>query len=592
MSLNDWIDAFHTYLISSSNEESISNLLKVVPFETICSCCIHPDANDDLRETAQRVTSKLITTQSISSKYIQTAFFNLICGRSDSEGGKKLMEFLKSLVSHDDEENKQLIKTILGQVFQVTCIANAYTKNEASNSANQLSSFILSDLLNQIMMPLFDHDQLSYSNVVTESLLTALSGEVLHTLVMPSTMGLQDSALEELSKRWHRKELTNDERDSFVDWILDLELIKELKGRIKGEIELKAGRSSSAPDVVRVRAGSLLIKLADQSSAVSKEAVAEDWMGLTINTLYRTDDVLLKLTAGELIIEELLNSETGMKYVWTSKLYLTCLADLQDETLDIALTLALTRLLSNIVEKVPEARHELLEEEKLTFLKTVRDLIDATPSDAHYITKKCAALSSIGCIASRLNVPGITALNKHVPEWITELELSLRSGTESELMAALMAVARILGGIDSSNDFVEKDHPLVQQVLHDFSERLSSRIVDSVASRPFPAPREVGFRLLTGFLSRGIRKPLEEFCGKIELQTLLFAPPYADPATVKYAKHEFVKVAVSLYQPWIKENCSNKDFVKALSSYANHDAFFTPDEYKGSQVEVADKFAE
>eukprot|EP01054_Gregarina_sp_Poly1_P005093 Gregarina_sp_Poly_1__5092@NODE_269_length_10312_cov_190_473011_g234_i0_p4_GENE_NODE_269_length_10312_cov_190_473011_g234_i0NODE_269_length_10312_cov_190_473011_g234_i0_p4_ORF_typecomplete_len327_score43_18Proteasom_PSMB/PF10508_9/1_4e15_NODE_269_length_10312_cov_190_473011_g234_i083269306 len=326
-------------------------------------------------------------------------------------------------------------------------------------------------------------------------------------------------------------------------------------------------------------------------------------MGLTISTLYQTDDILLKLTAGELILGELLKSDAGLEYVWNRQFYKACLNDLADKNVEPALLISLIRLISNIIERVPPSRPALLK--NAAYLKSVQNMLATPPSDPDYVTKKSVGLSAMGCIGSKLNVEGLKTLNERIPQWITKLEFSLRSGTESELMAAMMATARILGGIESDGEHIpHPNDPLIQQTLTAFASSLCPRIVESVANRPFPAPREVGFRLLTGFLLRGIKAPIEEFCAKIELQTLLFSPPYADPAVVKYAKHEFVRAAVSLYECWIQTNCANRDFIKALKAYATHDAFFIPEEYKGngqfsavlkgaagSQVTVAEKFA-
>eukprot|EP01054_Gregarina_sp_Poly1_P005092 Gregarina_sp_Poly_1__5091@NODE_269_length_10312_cov_190_473011_g234_i0_p5_GENE_NODE_269_length_10312_cov_190_473011_g234_i0NODE_269_length_10312_cov_190_473011_g234_i0_p5_ORF_typecomplete_len279_score42_28DUF1462/PF07315_11/4DUF1462/PF07315_11/31Phage_int_SAM_2/PF12834_7/0_12DUF2688/PF10892_8/23DUF2688/PF10892_8/12_NODE_269_length_10312_cov_190_473011_g234_i0933210168 len=272
MSVNDWIEAFRSFLIAPLNQASIASLVTQVPFETICACCIHPDASESLREEAQRVVMRFVTYQPMSNEYIQKPFAQLLLGSSD-EPSQKLFNFMKALVNHEDAENKFLLKPVLGQVIQVISISSALSKH--NSSMMHLNVQIIDQLLHEIMLPMFDHDQLSFSEVVSHSMKRGIKGEVLHCLTMPSSMGIENDHVEALAKKWHKQEMSISEMDDFADWILSIGLINELKDRLVGKAKLTAGAQSSSVDVVKVRAGSLLIQLCDICAKCLRQAEQE-----------------------------------------------------------------------------------------------------------------------------------------------------------------------------------------------------------------------------------------------------------------------------------------------------------------------------
>lgn len=580
-------EALDLFLASPATLQSIRLLLDKIPFDVLCRTVIDATSDDSVRDICGHAIRKCLQVQPICAQFCLQPLNTLIL---EAEKGRKNLKpdavakahafqiFIEELAESNKVEAQRCLKPALGPMLQF-CSVLSWALIEAKKSSKCVVT-VSKTIFRHVLLPLFDSEDTGISQMVHDALIAGLSGKILPATIQADDFDegfeLSSSLKRQIDiqiLKWQSQKTDDASKNSFTAWFTQIGAGQSFMERLTGTASLDTANSRSASkDVIKVRTACILAEVASLAPSLSLQARTENWFGTIISEIYETNDLLLKLSGAELIVQHLLSSRAGTEHIWEHRLDKIFLKDLENpdmaETFGHGLKLAIIRLLANIVEHVEASRDAIYSEDK-TLIRRISECLDWPSSDAHALVHHTTGLSAVASIVSKMNQPGLSKLENEMPEWLEKYRQFLSSPSEEEVMAALTGLLKIVNCVPHDSS----------RILKTVEEQLGPQIITVMITKPFIGPRELCFKVLKSFLLEGIRQPLENFCKSSELQSALFAPLGSDPPALKYAKHDFVKAAFSSNSEWLEANC-DKDFYNAMVYYKDNSAFSVPPQYQ------------
>lgn len=271
-----------------------------VPISVLCKTLIAPDVDADVRERVAMALSRALQVQTVCVRFCLIPLSALILKSDHWRGGavdeaaaaegEELLAFLQELAEGSECADVTLsLRKALSPMLQLLSGLCLCLETPPSASVGKL-------LLSTVMLPLLDADDTSASEIAREVVTAGLDGRMLyvvveakdfHPLLLSSVRDLAQAEVQLL--KWQRGELSDSEKDQIGLWISNSDFTQALLARVQRKAQLvstcirfhfvnhcqTAGGHSAPKDVVRVRAASFLISLADLVPALKNRAESE-----------------------------------------------------------------------------------------------------------------------------------------------------------------------------------------------------------------------------------------------------------------------------------------------------------------------------
>ncbi|EZG79372.1 hypothetical protein GNI_026820 [Gregarina niphandrodes] len=599
----DWEDAILNFT-SDPSDESFSKLSEALPFSSLCQYLTLAETSVPMVDLMMPVVEKAMELESAVAAYIVRPTMTRICELADEPilepfvDGMDQFEVAEGYVgmvrswsySEYYPERRSILKKVLTYMLQVLggtalCVPR-YPRLQ--KGVERFGEWIAGLWLNMLDA---EDTQVAMNMINLLQDFGAVQYVIPKAEHFSTVVGLRD--FDDMLKRWHRRDLTADELDSVNLWKVSLPAT--LLSRCEGQATLLGDVDVST---CRVRAGICLIRIADSSPMLQAIADNENWLGVIHQHLYQSSDDLLKLTAAEVIMTELLESPWGCAALFRANMLHSILKEIHEPTLTELTRKAILRLVANVYERVPASRTVMERDEHAeAYFNHLKDRLlsgDDTP----------LAVSCVGSFASGLNPCGCHVIRQKLPEWRAVFLNLLTTGDEHEATATIMALLRMAAGIQRESTIVTtansfdtvhaepaslssdlglaaaqtdpEEVEAVDAVLKTIDEDMTPVLITVTYRKPWPTARVLIFKVFEALMVNHAKfEAAQLYASDPDLMEQLFNNPSDNVNEVMAAKHHYIKRLRLLY-----DRTTSPEFAECLEFCASHGVYDIPPMYQ------------